>query len=372
MQKVKVVISQTVRRYNISHKGIKFSSATNVVGVGKSAYDIYKETTTDNPILSEADWIKSLYGHDGSIVTLGANGNWFIDGVDTGAIATIGNTIPVKPYFNVPMKCPIPYVGLESEIEDGWCLCDGRYVEGYGLVPDMRGRFIVGADPRTTGTPTNTSTNLKNYGAVGNTGGKDSVQLITAEIPSSTVSLPGQRGGDNNDNNNTTRFAGGDKSVPETGFNFTINVTLPGGDQSHENRPLYYVVAFIIRITYQNAISGLSAYQIAVETGFIGTKEEWLLSLKGTKGDPIYQKSFQDDSTDGVMNTSTYLNEGKSEFLIPIDMDLDRDYTIFDGGVMVEPTINSVTRIATFDTVPLGYNGVNKNKITYKYYPIIN
>jgi len=94
--------------------------------------------------------------------------------------------------------------------------------------------------------------------------------------------------------------------------------------------------------------------------------------VNGTSGNNIYQKSATDDSTDGVMNEATFITEGKSEFLIPEDMDLDHDYTIFDGGVMVEPTINQTTRIATFDTVPLGYNGAKKNKITYKYYPIQN
>ena len=383
MQKVKVVINQTVRRYNVSHKGIKFSSSTNVVGVGKSAYDIYKETTTDNPILNESDWIDSLYGQDGVTPTIGANGNWFIGNKDTGTVASNGNTVP-KPYFNVPMKCPIPYVGLESEIEDGWSLCDGRNVVGYGVVPDMRGRFIVGADPRTPSFPVNSDTNLKNYGTVGNTGGKDNVQLAITEIPEHSFKTV--IAGNNNEpplrNNNDASIVDirDDRSDGNNDYALDGKVGTPtlgktntvGGDQPHENRPPYYVVAFIIRTTYQNAISGLSAYQIALQAGFIGTKEEWLLSLKGPKGDPIYQKSFQDDSTDGVMNTTTYLTEGKSEFLIPVDMDLTHEYTIFDGGVMVEPTINQITRIATFDTVPLGYNGAKKNKITYKYYPIQN
>ena len=86
----------------------------------------------------------------------------------------------------------------------------------------------------------------------------------------------------------------------------------------------------------------------------------------------IYQKSFTDDSPDGVMNPVTYINEGKSEFALPVDMDLTHDYTIYDGGVMVEPSINLVARTAIFDVVPLAMNGTKKNKLTYKYYPIIN
>lgn len=31
---------------------------------------------------------------------------------------------------------------------------------------------------------------------------------------------------------------------------------------------------------------GKSAYQVAVDNGFVGTEEEWLASLKGAKGDP--------------------------------------------------------------------------------------
>lgn len=31
---------------------------------------------------------------------------------------------------------------------------------------------------------------------------------------------------------------------------------------------------------------GLSAYQLAVINGFVGTEEEWIASLKGDKGDP--------------------------------------------------------------------------------------
>ena len=293
MQKVKVVINQTVRRYNVSHKGIKFSSSTNVVGVGKSAYDIYKETTTDNPILNESDWIDSLYGQDGVTPTIGPNGNWFIGDTDTGTVAAPENTVPEKPYFNVPMKCPIPYVGLESEIEEGWSLCNGRNVVGYGLVPDMRGRFIVGADPRTASIPTNSDTNLKNYGTAGNTGGKDNVQLAITELPehsfktviagsnneptlrsdpnASIVDIRDDRSDGNND-----YALDGKAGVPTLGKTNTI-----GGDQPHENRPPYYVVAFIIRTTYQNANGGKSAYDIAILNGFIGTEPEWLDSLNG-------------------------------------------------------------------------------------------
>lgn len=37
--------------------------------------------------------------------------------------------------------------------------------------------------------------------------------------------------------------------------------------------------------TGKQGIPGKSAYTIATENGFSGTEEEWLLSLKGLKGD---------------------------------------------------------------------------------------
>jgi len=328
MQRYKFVLRQTVRRYRVSYRGIKFSSATNYVGEGKSAYDIYKDTTTDNPVLSEADWIASLYGQDGQPPTIGPNGNWFTGGVDTGVAAATGNVVPEKPYFNVPMRCPIPYVGLESEIDEGWSLCDGRNVAGYGVTPDMRGRFIVGADPRTPSIPTNSETNLKNYGAVGNTGGSDNVLLTASQsglrkhwhfiFKQSNENTAFLRDGKDktaitdgvshySDNNNMYAIQ---SSAGEADAGKSSEADDAPASEAHENRPPYYVAAFIIRTTYQNAnggksaydiaklngfagteaewlasLMGKSAYQIALDYGFVGTIEEWILSLKGGKGD---------------------------------------------------------------------------------------
>lgn len=88
--------------------------------------------------------------------------------------------------------------------------------------------------------------------------------------------------------------------------------------------------------------------------------------FKVKDGAMAYQVSSTDSSTDGVYSLVSGLIEGKKDFLIPADMDLTHDYTIFDGGIMVKPTINPVTRIATFASVPL-----DESEITYKYYPII-
>ena len=42
---------------------------------------------------------------------------------------------------------------------------------------------------------------------------------------------------------------------------------------------------FLVQISSARGDDGLSAYQVAVENGYVGTENEWLVSLKGEKGD---------------------------------------------------------------------------------------
>ena len=42
---------------------------------------------------------------------------------------------------------------------------------------------------------------------------------------------------------------------------------------------------FISDLSGAQGIQGLSAYQVAVQHGFEGTEDEWLISLKGEKGE---------------------------------------------------------------------------------------
>lgn len=46
---------------------------------------------------------------------------------------------------------------------------------------------------------------------------------------------------------------------------------------------------------------GKSAYEVALETGFVGSKEQWIASLKGQKGDDTgYNKAYVDNKYDGL------------------------------------------------------------------------
>jgi len=66
------------------------------------------------------------------------------------------------------------------------------------------------------------------------------------------------------------------------------------------NIPITNVVG--LQTALQTTGGGLSAYQIAVNNGFVGTEAEWLLSLKGkdgAKGDTGFQGIPGNDGADG-------------------------------------------------------------------------
>ncbi len=145
----------------------------------------------------------------------------------------------------------------------GWALCDGA-----GGRPDLRGRFVIGYDVASPTTPTVAPNDgvTVNYGTPGNKGGETGHVLSKAELPKHQHTV------------NTSATDGGSISVGSSGFGFlstagsligmsgsnysadsydhshsisgtTGNGTSDGlNNQVHENRPPYYVLAYIIKL----------------------------------------------------------------------------------------------------------------------------
>jgi len=139
-----------------------------------------------------------------------------------------------------------------ASVPPGYALCNGQTVGGV-LTPDLRGRFIVGQDPRTS-YPGGTIWDL-NYNGIGNTGGAKDVTLTESQMPSHTHGLNTNRhlvgnvtagdlqvGGPNRE----AVAARTQKSASSPPNIFTSGISNTGGDQAHENRPPYYVLAFIM------------------------------------------------------------------------------------------------------------------------------
>lgn len=139
-----------------------------------------------------------------------------------------------------------------SGVPEGYVLCDGSQVSiaeypelykaigdkyntastkaGYISVPDLRGRFVVGVDP-----------NDPDYSSIGNTGGEKRHQLTVNEMPSHThsydrIRIETRKWGDNADNR-THPF-----------YDLGAQTGSTGGNQPHENRPPYYVLAYVMKV----------------------------------------------------------------------------------------------------------------------------
>ena len=146
--------------------------------------------------------------------------------------------------------------GQSSNIPSGWVLCNGQ-----NGTPNLQDRFIVGAG---------------NQYSVGATGGANEVTLTTAQMPSHThtLNLSNLQIGSSGEHSHTfqTKFPeasvyGGDHYLAysnhkESASGLTTNssgahthtitgsgtIGSVGSGQSHENRPPYYALCFIMKL----------------------------------------------------------------------------------------------------------------------------
>lgn len=173
-----------------------------------------------------------------------------------------GPVTATQDHLNTPVPVGLiaMWSGASSAIPTGWLLCNGT-----NGTPDLRDRFIVGAG--------------SSY-AVGATGGADSVTLTSNQIPSHThvitatadttgahahtltdpghthaytvVSGAGGIGGGYNYGQVQTSTASATTGITMASAGshthaITATAATTGGGQSHENRPPYYALCFIMK-----------------------------------------------------------------------------------------------------------------------------
>ena len=109
-----------------------------------------------------------------------------------------------------------------ASIPTGWVLCDGN-----NSTPDLRNRFVVGAGTGGSYSP-------------GDTGGANSVTLTVAQIPAHTHTYERT---DVGINVNDRPWPASNNDCDMT----TQNTSSTGGGQSHENRPPYYALCYIMK-----------------------------------------------------------------------------------------------------------------------------
>ncbi len=172
----------------------------------------------------------------------------------------------VKTYVDTRLPQGLISMWSGNEIPSGWALCDGT-----NNTPDLSGRFIAGMDK-----------NNPEY-QIGEKGGAEKVTLQTAELPSHThldkghihgITDPGHNHNDGSfdrllkhsnkgervtadgaDTNNSGKEPNilVSKAImsKKTGVSINsgkANLEPTGGNQPHENRPPYFVLAYIMKL----------------------------------------------------------------------------------------------------------------------------
>lgn len=132
-----------------------------------------------------------------------------------------------------------------TQVPNGWALCNGQIVDDL-QTPDLSGKFVVGWQ-----------SGNEDYNLIGNTGGQDKVTLATPEIPSHVhnfadayfieaydgIGINGSQWIGNN-------LYGSSKTDRDNSYValWDHDTRAAGGGQPHENRPPYYVLAYIIKL----------------------------------------------------------------------------------------------------------------------------
>ena len=307
---------------------------------GKSAYEIAVE---NGFVGTEAEWLESLKGQDGKdaegpTIEINDDGYWVINGKPTDVLAVakdgkdgVTPTISSDGYWVINnVKTSIKAKGENGEdgangadgtsgksayeiaVENGFVGTEAEWLES------LKGQD--GKDGQNGVTPTissdgywvinNVKTNVKARGEDG-ADGADGV------APTITISSDGYWVINNVKTN--VKAKGEDGADGKDGINGTDGVDGKDGTNGTDGA------------------DGKSAYDIAVENGFVGTEAEWLESLKGQDG-----KDGTTSSSTSLVDYKVAINKGllsavaiKSQFTKLVDS-VSTQYTMAGSGVIIQ------------------------------------
>ena len=187
-------------------------------------------------------------------------GDWIVDGKIVG-IGMVPSGGIVMFFGDVSKAFDENGTGTAGTPYEGWQLCNGK-----NNSPDLQDRFVVATGPK--------------Y-AIGSQGGADSVALTVAQIPAHAHAgrtetaglhrhwiegtdakglakrgrtIPGQTtvdmgwGGGSNADPNDVRWRGHVNTDTTGNHGHKFSTSAIGGSQAHENRPLFFVLAFIMKL----------------------------------------------------------------------------------------------------------------------------
>ncbi len=240
-----------------------------------------------------------------------------------------------------------------------WRLCDGGSPVNGITIPDLRSRFVVGFDPRTS----SADSQFDNGYPMGSTGGDNYVTLTTSQMPShshsgttgnsgnhthnlrdtlyieegnhgNTVGVDGVEylGSGSNNRNATTDRNG--SSIHSHWQNETTNLAglhshtfttnNIGGNLPHENRPPYYALAFIIYVGESNLSDNLP---VISALNFVDDNNNAIEVLNAeTSSFPVAFKTIAND-LDGDILQYRYVITKPSGVILVRDFSTDNEYS---------------------------------------------
>tara|TARA_R110002051_G_scaffold86498_2_gene152382 strand:- start:50518 stop:51144 length:627 start_codon:yes stop_codon:yes gene_type:complete len=185
-------------------------------------------------------------------LTIDTSGNVGIGTATPSEKLEVNGRIKDEVGYVMPKGCIVMWSGAANNIPEGWALCDG-----FNGTPDLRGRFIVGAGVEYD---------------VDEKGGTDSIALTIDQMPAHThsnkISSNGyhthnlsRNGGPplgydwGGDGGTKSLSAGADRAglagiaTDMQGIHsHTATINSTGGGQSHENRPSFWALCYIIKL----------------------------------------------------------------------------------------------------------------------------
>lgn len=196
------------------------------------------------------------------------NGNMKVNGKVVGNLTSTGYVRGEKLFGEgaTPVGAIMMWSGNPSTLPKGWALCDGT-----NGTPNLTGRFIVGYDPNDADYNATQKTGPNFTDADGTSDGTNTQDAKQVRLLSTQSGLPshghdvdekphshgytdifrndGYAGGDKGARGGFT--ASEDRNTTLTSTGLTIkNSTQQNASTSIENRPPYYVLAYIIKLNY--------------------------------------------------------------------------------------------------------------------------
>ena len=179
-------------------------------------------TLTLIAFISSSGWATVIEGNLEVKARTGANGDLKVAGTTTSASLTVGGVSNAS----VPRGVIVMWSGDPTDLPAGWALCNGE-----NGTPNLSGRFVVGYDAANVDYD-----DVSTFAA--RTGGEDEPVISVDQMPS------------HNHSNVANGWYGSD---PGPGNHMADNVPggvtgNTGGNQPFDNRPAYFVIAYIIKL----------------------------------------------------------------------------------------------------------------------------